>query len=212
VTPEPSRHCPLCSRLVEYRIANAVAEPDWFNGAVPSFGAADAKLLIVGLAPGVTGANRTGRPFTGDHAGVLLYGMLLRHGFAQGAYDARSDDDLVLVGCMITNAVRCVPPANKPTPAEVRTCTRFLVDRIASLQHLTHILALGRVAHDATLTALGLKRSAYAFGHGARHALPDGRVLADSYHCSRYNTNTGVLTEAMFDMVFADLRRDIAIT
>lgn len=209
MTPEPSADCTLCPRLADYRAANAAAEPCWFNGAVPSFGATDARMLIVGLAPGVTGANRTGRPFTGDHAGVLLYETLLRHGFATGSYDARPDDGLALVDCMITNAVRCVPPANKPTPAEVRTCSRFLAHRIASLPRLTHILAFGRIAHDATLTALGLKRAAYAFGHGARHTLPGGRVLADSYHCSRYNTNTGVLTEAMFDTVFADLRREI---
>ncbi|MEZ5844648.1 MAG: uracil-DNA glycosylase [Hyphomicrobiaceae bacterium] len=207
--PEPRPDCALCPRLVAYRASNRAAEPGWYNGAVPSFGSVTARLLIVGLAPGVTGANRTGRPFTGDHAGILLYTTLLRHGFATGTYGAAPDDGLSLVDCLITNAVRCVPPANKPTPVEVRTCGGFLAARIASLDSLAIVLALGRVAHDATLSALGLKRSHHAFAHGARHTLPGGLVLADSYHCSRYNTNTGVLTEAMFDAVFAAIRQDL---
>ncbi len=209
VKPEPSQNCALCPRLVEYRRANIKAEPDWFNGAVGSFGETSARLLVVGLAPGVKGANRTGRPFTGDHAGVILYNTLLRHGFAAGRYGASPDDGLTLVDCMITNAVRCVPPANKPLPVEVRTCSGFLAARINSLPKLAIFLALGRVAHDATLSALGERRAAHGFAHGAHHNLANGNILADSYHCSRYNTNTGVLTEAMFDAVFADIRRAI---
>lgn len=201
--------CPLCPRLVAYRHANAAAEPSWFNAPVPSFGDRNARLLVVGLAPGRTGANRTGRPFTGDWAGDLLYATLIRHGFATGTYDARRDDGLALNDCLITNAVRCVPPENKPTGAECAACRPFLADRIKSLPRLEAILALGRIAHDNVLSALGAKRAAATFGHGAETDLEAfGRPvrLYDSYHCSRYNTNTGRLTPAMFDAVFAAVR------
>jgi uracil-DNA glycosylase family 4 len=204
--PEPERDCALCPRLSEFRAANQAAKPGWFNAPVPSFGNADARLLIVGLAPGLKGANRTGRPFTGDYAGDLLYSTLLAYGFATGTYDARADDELMLKDCMITNAVRCVPPQNKPTPAELAKCRPFLTARFAAQTKLTVILALGRIAHDQTLLALGLKRAALPFAHGALHDLGNGLTLADSFHCSRYNTNTGRLTEAMFKDVFAAIR------
>ena len=183
-----------------------MAEPGWFNGPVPSFGSADAKLLIVGLAPGLKGANRTGRPFTGDYAGELLYATLLKFGFATGRYLADPGDGLKLDRCMITNAVRCVPPQNKPTPGEITTCRPFFIARSAALPNLEVLLALGRIAHDQTLTALGLRKAAFPFAHGARHALKPGLVLFDSFHCSRYNTNTGRLTAAMFEDVFATVR------
>jgi uracil-DNA glycosylase family 4 len=203
---EPPQLCGLCPRLVEFRTRNEVKAPDWYNGAVPSFGEEAARLLIVGLAPGLNGANRTGRPFTGDFAGELLYGTLLEFGFAYGRYAADPGDGLRLVDCMITNAVRCVPPENKPTPAEITTCCRFLQARIAGLPKLVAVLALGRIAHDSTLTALGQRKSQFPFAHGARHALPSGLVLFDSFHCSRYNTNTRRLTSDMFRAVFAAVR------
>lgn len=203
---EPASDCPLCPRLVDYRRANRRAHADWFNAAVPSFGEGDAQLLIVGLAPGVSGANRTGRPFTGDYAGDLLYATLLKTGFAQGVYEARPDDGLKLTGVMITNAVRCVPPANKPTPAEIKTCRRFLSAQIEAMPRLRALLALGRIAHDSTLAALGVKQREAPFAHGARHAVTGGLTLFDSYHCSRYNTNTGRLTAAMFEEVFEAVR------
>ena len=201
----PPADCRLCPRLAAFRADNRAQFPGFFNAPVPSFGDPRAWLLIVGLAPGLKGANRTGRPFTGDYAGDLLYATLLKFGLARGLYDRRPDDGLRLVGCRISNAVRCVPPQNKPTPAEARTCRRFLEAEIAALPGLSAILALGAVAHGATLAALGHKPSHFRFGHGARHALPDGPLLADSYHCSRYNTNTGRLTTAMFEAVFAAL-------
>ena len=204
----PSPNCRLCPRLAVFRDDQRTAHGDWFNAPVPSFGGNDARLLVVGLAPGLRGANRTGRPFTGDFAGDLLYATLQRFGFATGVYRADPQDGLTLVDCMITNAVRCVPPENKPLPLEIRTCNSFLKDQIAGLERLTAIVALGRIAHDATLTALGEKKSRYGFGHGARHKI--GRVsLFDSYHCSRYNTNTGVLTTEMFEAVFAKVREAI---
>jgi len=207
LVPEPRTDCALCPRLVEFRQVNAKAKPEWFNGAVPSFGeAASARLLIVGLAPGLQGANCTGRPFTGDYAGDLLYATLSAFGFANGTYDKRSDDGLALNETMITNAVRCVPPANKPTAAEINTCRQFLVARIESLDALEVIVALGRIAHDSMLTTLGLKKSAYKFGHGAEHEIGDGLIMIDSYHCSRYNTNTGRLTTEMFHDVFRAVR------
>ncbi|MGH6976610.1 MAG: uracil-DNA glycosylase, partial [Stellaceae bacterium] len=199
--------CPLCPRLAAFRSAQRAAHPDWFNAPVPSFGADHAALLIVGLAPGLKGANRTGRPFTGDYAGVLLYGTLIKFGFARGTYDARADDGLTLVGCRITNAVRCVPPANKPETPEIRRCSQFLAAEIAAMPRLAAVLALGQIAHQAVLAAQGQKRARYRFAHGAIHALPAGPILADSYHCSRYNTNTGQLTPAMFEAVFTELRR-----
>ena len=202
---DPGRDCPLCPRLVAFRLEQRALHPDWFNAPVPSFGSPDAELLIVGLAPGVQGANRTGRPFTGDFAGELLYGTLIKFGFAQGVFRADPNDGLMLERTMIANAVRCVPPQNKPAPLEIRTCNQFLRLRIDQLPKLRAIVALGRIAHDAALTALGERKSAFPFGHGARHGL--ARIqLFDSYHCSRYNTNTRVLTPEMFENVFRSVR------
>ena len=206
---EPLRDCPLCPRLVAYRLRNQAAEPAWFNAPVPSFGQRDARLLIVGLAPGVSGANRTGRPFTGDFAGALLYGTLAKFGFSRGTFAARADDGLTLADCRITNAVRCVPPENKPTPEEARTCNIFLRAQIEAMRELRVIVALGRIAHDATLRALAMKPAQFAFGHCAHHKLRDGLTLIDSYHCSRYNTNTGKLTTPMFEAVFSSVRQAI---
>jgi uracil-DNA glycosylase family 4 len=188
---------------VDFRKENRRAHPDWFNGAVPSFGPDAARLLIVGLAPGLKGANRTGRPFLGDYAGELLYGTLLKYGLARGRHDPAAPQDLQLVDCMISNAVRCVPPQNKPKPDEILTCGQFLRARIAALPNLISVLALGRIAHDATLDALHLKKKDFLFAHGAHHHLPTGLVLFDSYHCSRQNTNTGRLTTPMFEKVVA---------
>jgi uracil-DNA glycosylase family 4 len=192
---------------VGYRDANRKAHPDWFNAPVPSFGRLDARLLILGLAPGVTGANRTGRPFTGDYAGDLLFSTLLKHGFAKGTYAGSRDDGLQLVDCRISNAVRCVPPENKPTPAEAGNCRIFLHANLEAMTKLKVIVALGRIAHDNAIRALKLKASDLPFAHGAEHALPRGMTLVDSYHCSRYNTNTGRLTVPMFDDVFSRARR-----
>ncbi|HRO10148.1 uracil-DNA glycosylase [Amaricoccus sp.] len=203
--PEPPRDCPRCPRLVAYRAANAVRHPDWFNGAVASFGDAGGRLLVLGLAPGVAGANRTGRPFTGDYAGDLLYATLARFGFANGRFAARIDDGLELTDCLVANAVRCVPPANRPTPAEIATCRPFLAARIAALPRLRAVVCLGRVAHETLLRTLGRRLAAHPFAHGARHDL-DGLAVFDSYHCSRYNTNTGRLTIAMFEAIFAEVR------
>ena len=204
--PEPPKLCVLCPRLVAFRDLNRAKAPDWYNGAVPSYGDSAARLLIVGLAPGLNGANRTGRPFTGDYAGELLYGTLIKFGFARGQYAARPDDGLELVDCMITNAVRCVPPENKPTPEEATTCRSYLKARIAALPNLQVIVALGRVAHDSTLAAFACRKVLYPFAHGAQHVLPAAPTLFDSFHCSRYNTNTGRLTSEMFHAVFADVR------
>ena len=184
-------------------------EPDWFNAPVPSFGHPDAALLIVGLAPGVQGANRTGRPFTGDYAGDLLYATLLKYGFAVGHYQARPDDGLTLLDCRISNAVRCVPPQNKPLPAEINTCRAFLSATLMAMPRLRAIVALGRVAHDSVVKTLGLPAKVAPFGHGAVHHAGAFR-LYDSYHCSRYNTNTRVLTPEMFENVFARVRADLA--
>jgi uracil-DNA glycosylase family 4 len=208
--PEPDRDCPLCPRLVEFRAEQRAAHPDWFNAPVPTFGDEAASLAIVGLAPGLKGANRTGRPFTGDYAGVLLYETLREFGFATGSYEERVEDSLKLHHAVIINAVRCVPPANKPLPAEIRTCNRFLKGRLSGDRTYRAVLALGRIAHDAVLLATEERRSRFPFAHGARHSLT-GFALFDSYHCSRYNTNTGVLTPDMFRAVFAaiaiELRR-----
>jgi uracil-DNA glycosylase family 4 len=205
MTPEPPRDCPLCPRLVAYRAENAARNPDWWNGPAPSFGDPDARLLVVGLAPGRTGANRTGRPFTGDGAGVILYETLLKTGFAAGRYDARPDDGLTLVDCMITNAVRCAPPLNKPTPAEEATCRPFLIDRLAALPRLKVIVTLGGISRKNVLKALGLSASAAPAGHGVE--APVGPyILLNSYHCSRLNTNTGRLTPAMFEAIFQRAR------
>jgi uracil-DNA glycosylase family 4 len=207
--PVPGRDCPLCPRLVAFRHENRTQHPDWHNAPVRSFGEATARLLIAGLAPGRRGANRTGRPFTGDFAGQLLFPSLIAYGFAAGSYEQRPDDTLRLLDCRITNAVRCVPPENKPTPAEIATCNAFLKAEIASLPGLRAILALGTVAHGAVLAALGHRPKDRPFGHGARHVLPDGVLLVDSYHCSRQNTNTGRLTTAMFHSVIAALRQHL---
>jgi uracil-DNA glycosylase family 4 len=201
----PERDCPRCPRLVFFRRANREGNPDWFNAPVPSFGGIEARLLVVGLAPGLKGANRTGRPFTGDYAGDLLYRTLQDFGFAAGTYGARADDGLRLKGARITNTVRCVPPENKPTGAEVSACRRFLAAEIAAMPNLKVILALGAVAHGAVLGALAAKKTGHPFRHGAVHRLKNAPALADSYHCSRYNTNTGRLTEAMFRKVFQDI-------
>ena len=198
---DPGRDCPLCPRLVGYRLEQRAAHPQWFNAPVPSFGAPDAELLIVGLAPGVQGANRTGRPFTGDFAGDLLYGTLLKFGFATGQFKAEPNDGLTLRRTMITNAVRCVPPQNKPLPVEIKSCNSFLRLRIDALPRLKAVVALGRIAHDGVLTAREVRKAAHPFGHGAQHAIGALRLF-DSYHCSRYNTNTRVLTPQMFEDVF----------
>ncbi len=199
---DPPLDCSKCPRLVEFRESNQELRPDWFNAPVPAFGPSTCRLLIVGLAPGLQGANRTGRPFTGDYAGDLLYPTLLKFGWAEGTYGQSPDDGLTLKNCRVTNAVRCVPPQNKPIGAEQTNCRSYLIDEFANLNKLVTILALGRIAHDAVITTLGLKKSAYPFGHAAQHALPDGRTLADSYHCSRYNLNTRRLTAEMFEDVF----------
>lgn len=202
----PPKDCPLCPRLCEFRAANRAAYPDFHNGAAPSFGSLDAKLLVVGLAPGLKGANRTGRPFTGDYAGDLLYASLKRHGLAKGEYGARKDDGYELLGVRITNAVRCVPPENKPTPAEINTCRQFLIAEIDAMKNLRAIFTLGQIAHQSVVSALKLKKKDHAFAHGARHEA-NGLTIVASYHCSRYNTNTGVLTEAMFDAALAEAKR-----
>ena len=205
----PGRDCPLCPRLLDFRLDARAREPDWHNAPVPSFGPTSARLLIVGLAPGLRGANRTGRPFTGDWAGDLLYETLGDLGFTRGAYDEDGQDDLELIDTCITNAVRCVPPQNKPTPAEIKTCRSFLDATIAAMPRLKAIVALGRISHDSVSRALGQSPSRLPFAHGREFALPQsggGVTLFDSYHCSRYNTNTGVLTPQMFRAVFARVR------
>ena len=206
----PDPDCPRCPRLVEFRARYRVAEPGWHNAPVRSFGDLTARLLIVGLAPGLRGANRTGRPFTGDYAGDLLYATLRKFEFATGTYGARTDDGLTLSDCRICNAVRCVPPENKPEPKEITACNGFLVEEIAAMARLRVILSLGAIAHGAVLKALGERKAAFPFRHGAIHALTTGRLLADSYHCSRYNTNTRVLTTEMFEAVFAEIRRRLS--
>lgn len=207
--PEAPYDCPLCPRLVAFRDVQRAAHPEWFNGPVPSFGDPGARLLVVGLAPGLRGANRTGRPFTGDFAGNLLYETLGAFGLARGSYRAEPGDGLELIDCMITNAVRCVPPENKPVGSEVATCNRFLKARIAALPQLRAIVALGRISHDACLAALDLKARHYPFTHAAQHQAGPFQLF-DSYHCSRLNTNTGRLTPAMFQTVFAAVATQLA--
>jgi uracil-DNA glycosylase len=204
----PGRDCPRCPRLVAFRQSWRQREPGWFNAPVASFGPPTARLLIVGLAPGLRGANRTGRPFTGDYAGDLLYSTLAKFGFAQGKYQARSDDGLRLLDCRITNAVRCVPPENKPTPDEIATCRLFLSASIAEMPRLAVVLALGRIAHETFVLALKARRSDYPFAHGRVHAI-GALKLFDSYHCSRLNTNTGVLTPKMFHTMLAKIRAEL---
>jgi uracil-DNA glycosylase len=205
---KPGPNCPLCPRLAAFRETWREREPSWFNAPVPSFGPVDARLLIVGLAPGLRGANRTGRPFTGDFAGDLLYATLQQFGFSRGTFDARPDDGLELVDARITNGVRCVPPENKPTPAEINTCRDFLSPTIAEMTNLRAIVALGRIAHETTVKALGAKRAIAPFSHGGTASIGDF-TLFSSYHCSRYNTNTGVLTPEMFRGVFAAVRKHL---
>jgi uracil-DNA glycosylase family 4 len=207
-TSKAGHDCPRCPRLVAFREIWRAREPDWFNAPVPSFGSLNARLLIVGLAPGLRGANRTGRPFTGDYAGDLLYATLKEYGFSRGTFDARPDDGLELVDARITNAVRCVPPENKPTPAEINTCRDFLKPTIAEMRKLKAIVALGRIAHETVVKTLEGKRAAAPFSHGGTAEL--GKIaLFSSYHCSRYNTNTGVLTPKMFRAVFAAVRKHL---
>jgi uracil-DNA glycosylase family 4 len=199
---EPRLDCPLCPRLAGFRDALRTEYLDWWNAPVPAFGDPAAWLVIFGLAPGKHGANRTGRPFTGDYAGVLLYETLAKFGLSEGTYEARSDDGLRLKGAMLVNAVRCLPPENKPTPEEVRTCRPFLEAPLAALTNARVFVALGQIAHQSAVKALGGRLPKARFGHLAEHRMPDGRLLIDSYHCSRYNTNTGRLTTAMFEAVF----------
>jgi uracil-DNA glycosylase len=202
---KPGRDCALCPRLKAFRDEWRVREPGWFNAPVPSFGSLNARLLIIGLAPGLRGANRTGRPFTGDYAGDLLYNTLKMFGFASGNYAARPDDGFLLTDARITNAVRCVPPENKPTPGEIKTCRTFLEATITEMANLRAILTLGRISHESTIAALNHRRSAAPFGHGTSHDVGRLRVFV-SYHCSRYNTSTGVLSTQMFRAVFAAIR------
>jgi uracil-DNA glycosylase family 4 len=200
---EAPRDCPLCPRLVGFREALREEHPDWWNAPVPHFGDPGAWLAICGLAPGKQGANRTGRPFTGDFAGLLLYETLLKFGLAEGRFEQRPDDGLRLKGVAIANSVKCVPPQNKPTPEEISTCTRtYFQPVLAALPNVRVLVALGRIAHGAAVRAAGGRLSAYRFGHLAEHVLPDGRTLIDSYHCSRYNQNTNRLTQTMFEAVF----------
>ncbi|MBL8568288.1 MAG: uracil-DNA glycosylase [Phreatobacter sp.] len=205
VPQNPGRDCPLCPRLAAFRQKHRALNPGWHNAPVPSFGADDARLLIVGLAPGLQGANKTGRPFTGDWAGDLLYETLIAYGFAKGTYDERPDDGLELIGTRITNAVRCVPPENKPTTEEIRTCRPFLSATIAAMPRLSAIVTLGKIGHDSAVRALGEKPARLPFRHGGV-AVSSGITVFSSYHCSRYNTNTGVLTPEMFRAVFAAVR------
>ena len=202
----PGRDCPRCPRLVAFRQSWRQSEPEWFNAPVDSFGPSDARLLIVGLAPGLRGANRTGRPFTGDYAGDLLYATLTEFGFARGHYAASPDDGLQLLDCRITNAVRCVPPDNKPTSQEITTCRDYLTAAIAEMNNLRAVVALGRIAHESFVQASGARRSQFPFAHGRGHVFAT-LTLLDSYHCSRYNTNTGVLTPRMFRDVIAAARK-----
>jgi len=199
---EPPRDCPHCPRLVALRHHLRTAQPDWWNAPVPAFGDPHAWLAVIGLAPGLRGANRTGRAFTGDHAGDLLFTTLARFGFTQGRYDGSADDGLRLGGAIILNAVKCLPPKNKPSREEIRSCRPHLAGTLAALPHIEVVVALGRIAHESVVEALGERSSKMRFGHLARHSLPGRRLLIDSYHCSRYNTNTGRLTAAMFDAVF----------
>ncbi|MEM9062828.1 MAG: uracil-DNA glycosylase [Pseudomonadota bacterium] len=203
---EAPPNCPLCPRLVEYREDLREQWPGWFNNPVPSFGPPDARLLVVGLAPGVKGANRTGRPFTGDFAGDLLYTTLKKYGFARGEFGATPNDGFELIDCMVTNAVRCVPPQNKPIGAEINACRQFLEHRIKALPNLTSIITLGKIAHDSTIRALEGRLKNHPFGHGNTSVIRTYAITA-SYHCSRYNTNTRVLTPDMFESIFSSVRR-----
>ncbi|MEO1405303.1 MAG: uracil-DNA glycosylase [Pseudomonadota bacterium] len=214
---EAPKNCQLCPRLVDFREETASREPDWFNGAVPSFGDEKARLLIVGLAPGLRGANRTGRPFTGDGSGYTLFRMLDKFGFVSGTFTNEANDTLKLTDVMITNAVRCVPPQNRPVGAEINACRPYLAARLDGLKHLRLILTLGKIAHDSTVRALGLRLRDYAFGHSLAYTITQGEkhdaplTLLSSYHCSRYNLNTGRLTEPMFEDVFRRAAKILAM-
>jgi uracil-DNA glycosylase family 4 len=208
----PAHDCPLCPRLKAFRDANRAKYPDWFNAPVPSFGPLDARILIAGLAPGLQGANRTGRPFTGDWAGDLLYATLLKHGLAKGVYEERPDDTLELVDCRIANSVRCVPPQNKPEPSEIKTCRQFLKSELETLPKVKVILALGKIAHDSVCDTLGMRKALHPFKHGVAYEAVGKFKLISSYHCSRYNTNTGVLTSEMFEDVVAKAKKLAAIS
>ena len=209
IDPNPPRDCPLCPRLVAFREEARRLHPDWYNAPVPDWGDPAPRLLIIGLAPGLRGANRTGRPFTGDYAGDTLYKALLVTGLATGEYRADPSDTLALHGVRIINGVHCVPPENKPTTEEIKTCRRYIDSALTVHTSVRAYLALGRIAHDQLLSTLGERRARFPFGHGVEHTLSDGRRLFDSYHCSRYNTNTGVLTEAMFEDVVGRAARFI---
>jgi uracil-DNA glycosylase family 4 len=211
--PAPDRFstaCRACPRLAGHLAQVRETHGTYHARPVPPFGADSPRLLVVGLAPGMHGANRTGRPFTGDHAGILLYDTLHRYGYANRPQSVALGDGLELLGCRITNAVKCLPPENKPLPVEVRLCNGYLRGELESLAPASAILALGAIAHQAVLMAFGVRRAEYPFAHAARHALPGGRTLFDSYHCSRYNTNTRRLTEAMFHDVFAAIGKHLA--
>jgi uracil-DNA glycosylase len=208
----PPHDCPLCPRLAAFRKDNRQQHPDWFNGPVPNFGPLTARLLIAGLAPGLQGANRTGRPFTGDWAGDLLYDTLLKLGLAKGKYEERADDTLELVDCRIANSVHCVPPQNKPLPAEIKTCRQFLSSELETLPNVKVILALGKIAHDSVCDALGARKALHPFRHGVSYERVGKYTLISSYHCSRYNTNTGVLTTEMFESVVAKAKKLAAVT
>ena len=199
---QPPHDCPLCPRLAAFRAENRKKHPGWFNAPVPCFGPMNARLAIAGLAPGLQGANRTGRPFTGDWAGDLLYATLLKQGLAKGSYEERIDDTLELVDCRIVNSVRCVPPQNKPEPSEIKTCRQFLISELENMPNVKAILALGKIAHDSVLKTLDARIAAHPFKHGAVYEIGKFRLIS-SYHCSRYNTNTGVLTTEMFETVVA---------
>jgi len=203
---QPPHDCPLCPRLAAFRADNRKKYPDWFNAPVPSFGPLTARLAIAGLAPGLQGANRTGRPFTGDWAGDLLYATLLKMKLAKGSYEERIDDTLELVDCRIVNSVRCVPPQNKPEPSEIKTCRQFLISELETMPNVKTILALGKIAHDSVLKTLGARIAAYPFKHGAIYEIGKFQLIS-SYHCSRYNTNTGVLTTEMFEDVVAKAKK-----
>lgn len=206
----PASQCPLCPRLVAFREANQKAYPQFYNGAVPSFGELSAQILVVGLAPGLKGANQTGRPFTGDYAGIILYTGLKNVGLADGEYNAKPDDGFTLKNVRITNSVRCVPPENKPTPDEVKTCANFLSAELAEMPNLKVILSLGLISHQAVVKHFGHKQTAFKFAHGAQHDLGKGITLADSYHTSRYNIQTNRLTQAMFDEVLRGIKMRIS--
>ena len=203
---QPSHDCPLCPRLAAFRADNRAKHPDWFNGPVPSFGPLAPPILIVGLAPGLQGANRTGRPFTGDWAGDLLFGTLSKLGLAKGQYDERIDDGFELVNCRIANSVRCVPPQNKPEPSEIKTCRQFLLSELATLPNVKVLFALGKIAHDSALKALDARIAAHPFKHAGEYTIGKYKLIS-SYHCSRYNTTTGVLTDKMFEEAVAKAKK-----